>query len=86
MANDGTDKKKYEAPLIVPLGELAITMGLQCSPGTSASATCVGGGGAQSTCKDGASPQASCSSGTGAKASCNIGGVPTAACVGGSGR
>lgn len=44
MAKDETNKKKYEAPIIVPLGELAVAIGQQtCSVGTGAAGACTNG-------------------------------------------
>ena len=59
MGTDEKDKKKYEAPVIVPLGELASAMGTP--------ATCENGSGALGACKTGvmANPGGGgCNSGT----------------------
>lgn len=61
-------KKKYEPPLIVPLGELARGAGAGCSFGGSA----FGGG---SNCKTGGTAGLNCITGTTPSQNCNGGGV-----------
>lgn len=77
MAKHQKDKRKYEAPVIVTLGELAMSMGGGCSTGSSAGATCVGGGTAAASCHNGGSADASCHEGGTADASCVNGTIPT---------
>ena len=73
MAKHEKDKKRYEAPVIVPLGELAIGAN-----------ECQTGSGAVSICEIGDGAGASCTTGNGAQAACNVGNSPQAACVGGN--
>jgi len=74
MAKDGTDKKKYEAPVIVPLGELSMSRGAQCSTGSVAVA---------GSCGMGVEAAPACNTGTVADAACVGGGIPGPSCVNG---
>lgn len=74
MAKGGKNKKGYEPPVIVQLGELAIGANecdngsgavSLCEPGAGAGAACTDGNYAQAACREGNSPQAACISGTG---------------------
>ena len=76
MANDETDKKRYEAPVIVPLGELAVSMGA-CADGTGAGGACATGPAADPTCRDGTGAGASCHNGPQPQAACLEGVLPT---------
>lgn len=73
MTKHETDKKKYEKPIIVPLGELAVSMGAGCSDGSSAFGSCGNGSTADPSCNNGGVAQASCGSGGDPKTSCNSG-------------
>ena len=86
MAKDGTDKKKYEAPLIVPLGELSMSSGAQCSTGSVAlTGSCATGKKAQPACNTGYTADAACVEGGTANASCVNGPAAGPACeVGGN--
>jgi hypothetical protein len=53
-ASDARPKPKYEAPVVVPLGELALGHGK----------TCNNGNGARQQCHNGASPGKTCTPGT----------------------
>ena len=58
--NEKRTKPKYEAPIIVPLGELARGAGA-CDPGSSDVTTCTQfGGAALATCTNGASAAVTC--------------------------
>ena len=61
MGKNEKDKKKYEAPVIVPLGELAIGAinAAACGPGSIAHGACSDGGSAnpgEGGCSNGGSP------------------------------
>jgi hypothetical protein len=75
MSGNKNLKEKYEAPVVVPLGELATGIGAQCIGGSSASGVCTSLG-------EGAS--ASCGTGTLASAACNTGGTASRACADGN--
>ena len=75
MAKNVKGNKKYEAPVIVPLGELAIGEG-ECSNGSAAMAVCAGGTVANAACKAGGRAQAVCDSGGDPTAACKEGGGP----------
>ena len=75
MTKDRENKKKYEAPVIVPLGELAVSIGAGCGVGTGAGGTCIGRKIRQihlvilvqcsAACNTGITPGAACATGTG---------------------
>lgn len=80
-------KKKYEAPVILPLGELSMSRGEQCSTGSvavtgscgtghKAAPACNSGGTADASCVDGSNPGRSCVGGPAAGKNCNAGTVP----------
>jgi hypothetical protein len=75
MTKNVKDNKKYEAPVIVPLGELAIGEG-ECSNGSAAMALCGPGGVATAACKAGGRAQAVCDTGGDPGAACKDGGGP----------
>lgn len=72
MAKDEKDKKRYEAPVIVQLGELAIGAN-----------ECQTGSGAVSICDTGDWAGAACTTGNSAQAACKTGNSPQAACLDG---
>jgi len=63
MGTDEKGKKKYEAPVIVPLGELASAMGKSCNDGSGASSCGVGNMAASGACGIGDSASAGCPTG-----------------------
>lgn len=67
MGKNEKDKKKYEAPVVVPLGELARAMSQQsCKTGTGAHGSCNNGGVAnagEGGCGNGNSPGSVCNTG-----------------------
>ena len=80
-------KKRYETPVIVPLGELSMSRGAQCSTGSvavtgscatghKAAPACNSGGTADASCVSGDNPGQSCVSGPAAGKNCNAGGGP----------
>ena len=75
MVKNEKTKIKYEAPVIVPLGELAMGEG-ECHNGSAAVALCSVGEIATAACKDGGSAQAVCMVGDQPTAACNDGGGP----------
>jgi hypothetical protein len=63
-------KPKYEAPIVVPLGEMARGAG-DCSPGSGDTGTCTSvGGAATGTCTHGVSASATCTNGVSAITTC----------------
>jgi hypothetical protein len=86
MSKNGKGKNSYEAPVIVPLGELAMSIGAQCSTGSvaitgscgaglTAAPACNSGTHATAACHDGQfSSQSACVSGGDPNTSCNAGG------------
>jgi hypothetical protein len=70
-------KSKYEAPVLVPLGEIAKGSGA-CAPGS---------GGAPVTCAPGAGVEVSpidCTAGASASTTCTAGGTASTACTAGT--
>ena len=64
MSDKEKKKPTYEAPIAIPLGEMAQGVGANCKPGTAASGTCGPGPLATSNCKDGTNAPGSCAIGT----------------------
>jgi len=67
-------KKRYETPVIVPLGELSMSRGAQCSTGSVA---------VTGSCATGHKAAPACNTGTIADAACHTGFTPGASCVNG---
>ena len=84
MTKDKKDKKKYETPVIVTLGELSMGIGAVCQDGSYAiTGNCGNGDTAQPACKNGGTADASCNNGTTAGASCASGATAEPACSSG---
>jgi len=76
MSKDGDGKTKYEAPVVIALGELAGAVGGGCTSGTLPT---------EGTCQAGTGGHSICSAGDGPGASCGCGRGPTS-CVSGEGQ
>lgn len=63
MSNDNKDKPTYQAPKVMPLGELAKGEGPACRSGGSAS-VCRQGGNASNLCRPGSTASGMCRRGT----------------------
>lgn len=77
MSDEEKDKPTYEAPKVMPLGELAKGEGPSCQSGGSASA-CSTGGTASNNCKLGSTAGNPCNLGTTAGGKCGLGFSPYA--------
>jgi len=78
MSKDGEGKPKYEAPVVMALGELASAVGQSCGPGTGPSTGhCGPGTGGWSSCGNGTSPGDPPSTGQ-----CNCGDDPSGCSTG----
>ena len=77
-------KKRYETPVIVPLGELSMSRGEQCSSGSVAmTGSCATGHKAAPACNSGTVADAACHGGTDPGASCVTGPAAGPACAAG---
>ena len=64
MGKNEKNKKKYEAPVIVPLGESASAMGKSCPNGSGASSCGIGNMAGGGSCGVGDSASAGCPQGS----------------------
>ena len=71
MSKDSKGKPTYQAPVVMPLGELAKGEGATCQTGGSASNRCRPGGTARLSCANGSVAAGGCGSGT--TPTCNFG-------------
>lgn len=78
MSRDEQDKLTYQAPVVMPLGELAKVEGPSCHNGGSAS-NCNTGGTASNNCNNGSTAGNPCRWGTTAGGKCSLGVRPYAA-------
>lgn len=77
MSKGAKVKPTYEAPLVMPLGELARALGQSCHPGTEALGGCsVGTSALSPACNLGTIAGGACSGGNMPKTSCNAGQEP----------
>lgn len=53
MSDKEKKKPTYEAPTVIPLGEIAQGIGANCQPGTGAGGGCANGPSAAQNCKEG---------------------------------
>lgn len=72
MLKEKKDKPTYEAPVVMPLGELATGEGQPCRNGGSA-VMCNNGSTATNNCRSGSNAVQSCSTGRAAGQTCNTG-------------
>lgn len=72
MSRDTKDKPTYQAPVVMPLGELATGEGQPCRNGGSA-VMCNKGSTATNNCRTGSNAVQSCRTGTTAGQTCNTG-------------
>ncbi len=73
MPKQEKSKPKYEAPVVLPLGDLAKGIGATCKHGGSAS-SCSDGAYAANNCKPGAAALSRCANGGAASGKCRSGG------------
>jgi hypothetical protein len=64
MSKHEDGKPKYEAPVVMALGELASAVGQNCSVGTNGFASCTDGTDAGAACGVGTRPDSACSDGS----------------------
>lgn len=83
MATHETNKKRYTTPVILPLGEVSVSIGSSCHSGSSASGSCSNGSVASPACSSGGIADASCNKGCQPGASCVGGADPGTACTSG---
>jgi hypothetical protein len=76
MPKQEKSKPKYEAPVVLPLGDLAKGIGATCKPGGSAN-SCSRGAYAANNCKTGDAALSRCANGGAASGNCRIGGSTT---------
>jgi hypothetical protein len=85
MSKHESNKKRYEKPVLIPLGELATSMGAECVGGSSAGQQCYGGDVANALCQSGTIANAACNAGGEATGVCSTGGTPGGNCSTGTG-
>lgn len=77
-------KPKYETPIVMPLGEMAVAEGgndkPKCNAGSAIGHQCKDGGRAFTICKDGGTAGASCDTGDNPHSNCHNGNNANSAC------
>ncbi len=80
MSEDKKNKPTYQAPKVMPLGELAKGEGQSCRTGGTAS-DCATGSHASNNCNPGTTAAARCGPGTTAQSRCVFGGTTQGRCL-----